>query len=94
MAIRHIVMFRFHDFLDEEARMEIVTEIRETAVPEGAIEWRFESSTDTRKGAVIVQNVLFDSQGSFARYRASEIHIQMARTLSNVSNWQIADYEE
>jgi hypothetical protein len=87
-------MFRFHDFLDEEARMEIVTEIRETPVPNGAIEWRVETSTDERKGAVLVQNVLFDSQESFDVYRASDVHTWMAKTLSNVSNWQIADYEE
>jgi len=94
MAIRHIVLFHFYDIIDEETRSNAVDQIQELRTLPGILDWRIETSIDDRKGPVVVQNVLFESDEAFAGYRASDGHKAVGETLSGIADWLIADYHE
>lgn len=94
MAIRHIVLFRFYDAIDEDSRRNAVEQIRSMETSPGILEWRIEVSMDTRKGVVVAQNVLFKDQDAFDAYRSSTDHKQVGEILSSLADWQIADYVE
>ncbi len=92
--IRHIVLFRIHD----EARggsqlsaMDLLNRLRELP---GILEWAVEASLDSRKGAVVVLNVLFESEQAFADYRLNPKHVEVAQGLSMMADWLVADYVE
>lgn len=93
-AYRHIVVFQFYDAIDEESRMHAVERLRSLNDSPGVVEWRVEVSIDDRKGPVVVQNVLFDTQESYEKYRATPEHADIAAILSGLSNWLVADYIE
>jgi hypothetical protein len=94
MSLRHIVLFRFYDVIDEDTRAEAIGAIQGLSVLPGILEWRLDASIDVRKGPVIAQNVLFEDQAAFEAYRDSAEHKAVGVTLSAVADWLIADYVE
>lgn len=93
-AIRHIVLFKFYDVIDDESRMYAIDKLRSLEDLPGIVEWRLEASTDRRKGLVVVQNVLFESEQAFDTYRESAEHKDIGTTLSALADWLVADYPE
>ncbi|MDH6181863.1 heme-degrading monooxygenase HmoA [Microbacteriaceae bacterium SG_E_30_P1] len=92
--LRHIVLFQFITVLDDESRRLTLEALRALRDIPGILEWRLEASMDERKGQVIVQNVLFESEEAFEAYRADPRHAEAGKALSAVSNWLVADYLE
>jgi len=93
-AIRHIVLFRFDEGIEVEQQFEAIRKIQRLSVLPGILEWRLETSMDERKGDIVVQNVLFESDEAFAAYRASDGHKAVGLAMSGISNWLIADYKD
>ena len=93
-AFRHIVLFRFDDGIEVEQVIAAVKRIQALRTLPGILDWRVETSTDLRKGVVVVQNVLFESEIAFSAYRASDEHKKLAESLSGIANWLVADYRE
>ncbi len=94
MALRHIVVFRFHDAVDEATRMRARAEIQTLNALPGILDWRLEQSLDSRKGVVLVQNVLFEGTEALENFRNSNEHKNVGTVLSAVADWLIADYPE
>lgn len=92
--LRHIVLFRFYDVIDDDTRMLAIEKIESLRTLPGILEWRLEASNDVRKGWVIAQNVLFASEEALSNYRESSEHKGVGVTLSAVADWLIADYLE
>jgi hypothetical protein len=94
MSIRHIVLFRFYQDVDEEHRMQAIHAIETLRDRSGIIDWRFEASLDQRKGVVVAQNVLFATLEDFEGYRDDPRHVAAGLTLAALADWLVADYEE
>ena len=92
--LRHIVLFRFYDVIDEDSRMYAVDQISALRDQPGILEWTLKASIDGRKGPVIAQNVLFESEAAFELYRQSDKHKGVGETLSGMADWLVADYLE
>jgi len=90
--LRHIVLFRFYDAIDEDSRMHAVDQISALRDQPGILEWTLKASIDDRKGAVIVQNVLFESEDAFNSYREHAKHKAVGEALSGMADWLVADY--
>jgi len=90
--LRHIVLFRFYDVIDEESRMYAVDKISALRDRPGILQWTLETSIDDRKGPVIVQNVLFESEEAFELYRQDDKHKGVGEALSGMADWLVADY--
>ncbi len=93
-AVRHLVLFRFHDSVDQETRTNALESVRALRELPGILEWRLEVSTDDRKGVVVAQNVLFDSESAFQRYRQDPRHRRAGEVLAELADWLVADYAE
>ena len=92
--LRHIVLFRFYDAIDEDSRLSSIDTISALRDQPGILEWTLQTSIDGRKGPVVVQNVLFESEEAFDLYRQSDKHKSVGLTLSAVADWLVADYLE
>ena len=92
--LRHVVLFRFYDAIDEDSRMHAVDQISALRDQPGIIEWTLKASIDDRKGPVIVQNVLFETEDAFELYRRNAKHKAVGETLSGMADWLVADYLE
>lgn len=94
MPLRHIVLFRIHDGVDQELIGEAVRGLDELKNISGIVEWTVRLSTDERKGVVIVENALFESRAALARFAADPRHQVSAERLSKMADWWVGDYEE
>lgn len=60
----------------------------------GVLELRVEESLDTRKGRVIVENMLLADPAAAEAFRSDPLHAEVARIMSLMSDWWVADYCE
>ncbi|MBN9202793.1 MAG: sulfite reductase, beta subunit [Microbacterium sp. SCN 70-18] len=93
MSYRHIVLFRIHDFVDDERVTEAVERLRSLGVLPGILSWRVELSLDTRKGRVIVEEASFVDGAAFEAFREHPEHVKAARSMAEISDWWIGDYK-
>jgi heme-degrading monooxygenase HmoA len=92
MALRHIVLFRFHDGVDQASREAATQLLRGLSGQPGILEWRVEVSVDSRKGNVVAQDFLFESQEAFQEFRKSDAHAATAGFIRTIADWWIADF--
>lgn len=93
MPYRHIVLFRFRDGVDEEQIAAAIEALASLKVVPGLIEWTVRRSQDGRKGAVIVENALFENRQALADFAVHPLHLKSAALLSEIADWWIGDYE-
>ncbi len=93
--LRHIVLFRIHEGLSEEKIEESIRRLTELDNNNPKIkEWTITKSLDTRKGIVIVENSLFESEEAFQEFRVSEKHLKTVEYMKTVCDWLVGDYLE
>lgn len=86
----HVVLFRLKDGSDVEAAIEVLKAAEPTS---GLVSWRIERSLDERKGPVLAQVAVFESEQAFGAWRESELHGDATANMRDVSDWLIADWE-
>jgi heme-degrading monooxygenase HmoA len=94
MALRHIVLFRFHEGVDPASREAATQLLRGLGGQPGILNWRVELSTDSRKGHVVAQDFLFESQEAFQEFRKSDAHTVTAGFMRTIADWWIADFAD
>jgi quinol monooxygenase YgiN len=91
---RHIVLIKFHEGVDDEARDRTIHLLKGLGDLEGILEWEIAESLDQRKGHVIVENGLFEDAEAFEKFRQSERHIEVGNFIKEIADWLIGDYIE
>ena len=91
---RHIVLFRVHDDVGDDAVNAAVAALGQAGNAEGVLEGRIATSDDRRKARVIVENGLFEDRDAFNRWQASSLHKRTTEGLAGITDWWIGDYEE
>jgi hypothetical protein len=92
--LRHIVLFTLRETARGGEVQHVLHALKELEQLPGILEWRAERSLDGRKGPLVALNALFESEESFASYRADVRHVSATATLSILSDWLVADYLE
>lgn len=91
---RHLVLFRFRDSADAEARQAAYDAVAETGAAPGLLSWRLAWSLDTRKGPVLVQEAVFADRAAYEAWRGSDAHRRAGEIMSEVADWLVGDLED
>ena len=94
MSLRHIVLFRVREGVGEGRISAAIQALEALEGIPGIIEWTVCRSQDQRKGAVIVQNSLFESQEALADFAVHPLHNASTDLLRTMADWWIGDYVE
>ena len=94
MALRHLILFHVRGGTPRAAVDEAISALRALADLPGILEYRIEESSDTRKGVVIVENVLFADDDALQAFRTSPEHEVSAAILRDIADWVVGDYLE
>ncbi|MDE0545388.1 Dabb family protein [Microbacterium sp. C7(2022)] len=87
------MLFRVHDHV-EDAYLDAVVDMMQTfEMFPGVISWTTTRSLDERKGRVIVEDSTFESREAFRAFQADPGHASAARTMAEISDWWVGDYE-
>lgn len=89
MTLEHIVLFRLHEGIDPQTAVAII----ESSAPADVLVWTVRISQDTRKGAVIAERAVFESEVSFEAWRRSSAHRVAGEEMARISDWLIADFD-
>lgn len=85
----HVVLFRLKDGADPVRVVAALDAARPTS---GLISWVVERSLDERKGPVVAELAVFESQDAFEAWRDSELHRTAAAVLRDLADWLVADW--
>lgn len=91
---RHLVLFRFRESADADARQAAYDAVAGTEEAPGLLSWRLAWSLDTRKGPVLVQDAVFVDRAAFESWRDSDAHRQAGALMSRVADWLVGDIED
>ena len=92
--IRHIVLFKLFDGVDEATELEALGLLKQLGENNNNIlSWTVERSLDTRKGVVIIENSLFKNTASLQEFRHSAKHAEVSGFMKQISAWLVGDYE-
>ncbi|MGY1769894.1 Dabb family protein [Blastococcus sp. SYSU D00813] len=93
-SYRHLVLFRFRDSADGDARAQAYDLVNASGEAPGLLSWRLGWSLDTRKGPVLVQEAVFADRAAFETWRDSDAHRRAGAHLSRVADWLVGDLED
>ena len=95
MLYRHITLFRIRNGTSDAEVDHALHALRrlgsETVEP---LEWTAAMSLDSRKGTVLVENSLFESESSFNAWRETAEHRAVVALMSRIADWTVGDYLE
>ncbi|WP_311210864.1 MULTISPECIES: Dabb family protein [unclassified Aeromicrobium] len=94
MALRHLVLFRVYDAVADADVDDALVQLASLATLPGVLEWTVRLSDDRRKGRILVENGLFESQEAFEAFRVHPQHVQVSTVMRDLADWWIGDYEE
>lgn len=93
--LRHIVLFKIHESVDEAIFEEALRRLKSLGESNPEIhEWSVAASLDTRKGRIIVENAVITDQAALERFRTSAQHTEAGEFMSKISDWLVGDYLE
>ncbi|MCP2638102.1 Dabb family protein [Microbacterium sp. HD4P20] len=92
MALRHIVLFRVHDEVDELRIEQAMDSLRALARLPSVRSWSVARSLDERKGRIVIEDAAFDDAESFEVFRASPEHVSATQTMAEIADWWVGDY--
>ncbi|MAM38820.1 MAG: sulfite reductase, beta subunit [Erythrobacter sp.] len=94
MVFRHIVLFRIHDHVSDAYVDAVIDTLESFVLFPGVVSWRTTRSLDERKGRVVVEDATFESREAFERFRTDPAHASAAKTMAEIADWWVGDYEE
>lgn len=86
----HVVLFQLKDGADVDAAIVVLRAAEPTS---GLVSWQVERSLDERKGPVVAELAVFESEDAFRQWRDSDLHQAAVTHMREVSDWLIADWE-
>ena len=94
MALRHVVLFRLHEGLDDQSVAETIDALRRLAEVPGVLSLQVERSLDERKGTVIVENLEVTDEQALLAFREHPLHIEVVAFMRTIADWWVGDYLE
>lgn len=85
----HVVLFRVHDGADPDHVRHVLDSARPTS---GLVSWQVERSIDDRKGPVVAEVAVFESEDAFRLWRDSPSHQVAAAEVRELADWLVADW--
>lgn len=92
--LNHTVMFKLHDGVSDEQRTEAVERLTNLGVEPGVLSWVVKESIDTRKGHIIIEQAVFESEEAYQAFRTSPLHIEVGDFMKTIADWWVGDYIE
>lgn len=93
MIFKHIVLFKIHDHVSDEDYQSAIIALQELGKGEsGIIQWQINSSIDTRKGRVIIEEAQFKDEEAFQSFRTSNKHVDVGNRMKEIADWLVGDY--
>lgn len=90
---RHVVLFRVRDDVTDPDLSAAIDELRAVGEAPGVTAWTIETSLDTRKGRIIVEDGSFVDRSAFQTWRASDAHRRAAERMAGIADWWVGDWE-
>lgn len=91
-ALRHVVLFRMYDACTDAEVEEMLSLLRPLGDLPGILSWTVDLSLDGRKGRVIVEDALFESEEALDSFRRHPRHAVVAEKMSTRADWLIGNY--
>ena len=91
---RHVVLFRIHDHVSDAYVDAVIDTLQSFMVFPGVVSWTTTRSLDERKGRIVIEDALFESRAAFEHFRGDPAHVSAAKTMSEIADWWVGDYEE
>ena len=89
----HLILFALYPEADEDIRNEALSLMAEMCETEGVIKYQIAESTDTRKGVVLSELVVFESREAFDAFKLTPRHVTYAEFIRDWADWKISDYD-
>ena len=90
----HLVLFKIHDTVaqsDMDRAVALLADLGEGHA--GIEEWKVNSSIDTRKGRIIIEEAVFSSVEDYQRFKVSDSHVVVGDFMKTIADWWVGDYE-
>lgn len=89
----HVILFEMYEEATEAIRDEALRLMVAMCqgVP-GIVKWQVAESTDTRKGIVLSELIVFESREAFEAFKSTPGHMAYADFIRLWANWKISDY--
>lgn len=92
MALRHAVMFRFHDHVDESTIARACEALQSLASHPAVETFELHRSLDERKGVVVLEDATFASAEDYQVWRVSEPHVAAGQLMAGLCDWWVVDH--
>jgi hypothetical protein len=92
VTLRHIVLFRVREEVDDERLDDLMAALGAFAMFPGVTSWIVARSLDERKGRIVIEDATFKSPEAFEGFRADTAHARVAQMMSEISDWWVGDY--
>jgi quinol monooxygenase YgiN len=89
----HLILFSLYPEADEDIRNEALRLMAEMCEVEGVLKYQIAESTDTRKGIVLSELVVFKDRDAFEAFKLTPGHVTFAEFIRNWADWKISDYD-
>jgi hypothetical protein len=92
--LNHTVMFKLHDGVSDEQRVEAVDRLTNLGAEPGVLSWIVKESIDIRKGQLIIEQAVFESEEAYQAFRVSPAHVEVGDFMKTIADWWVGDYLE
>lgn len=88
----HLILFAMYPTADEDIRNEALRLMAEMCEVPGVLKYQIAESTDTRKGYVLSELVIFKDRAAFEAFKLTPGHVTYAEFIRDWADWKISDY--
>lgn len=89
----HIVLFRLYDDTSAAVRREAVNRLQRLGSGhQGLTSWTVNESIDTRKGHIIIEEAVFETEADYIRFKQSQAHVAVGEFMRQIADWWVGDY--
>ena len=92
--LNHTVMFKIHDDVSDDDVAKAVELLNGLGSEPGVERWVIRESIDKRKGRIIIEHSLFESDEAYQTFRVSPAHVKVGDFMKTIADWWVGDYLE
>ncbi len=92
--VRRVVIIKLHDDVSEQTKKDILQKLMALGESPDVRNWLVKESLDTRKGQIIIEEGIFESEAAIERFRLSPEHQTVGKYMSQLADWWTAVFYE
>lgn len=92
--LNHTVMFKIHDEVSDADITKALQLLAELGDEPGVESWIIKESIDTRKGRMIIEQAVFESEEAYQVFRSSTAHVTVGDFMKEIADWWVGDYNQ